>query len=384
MKMKKTIILLITLLLGTASIFAESGTTGSLSWTLDNDTLTITGTDIMPDYSWAGNYAPWYSRASSIKTVVIGNGVKSIGDVAFYNCNNLTSVTVPASVTSIGFGAFYDCNSLVSVIIPEDVKRIGDAAFYKCCSLTSIIIPGGVTNIERSTFVSCSNLTSVTIMENVKSIDDGAFASCIGLTSVIIPNSLSSIGNSVFYNCSSLASITIPDRVISIKYWTFYNCSNLASVTIPESVTSIGGSAFLGCSSLLSVTNLNPVPQDISEDVFSNVDLSKVTLYVPAGSVERYTATGVWKDFKPITAYVSSAIESSEAESGVSLYPNPIAESFRIEGLNVPTQVTVMDANGNPLLKQTVKDRENILAGHLPPGVYLVRVNEKTVKVIKQ
>ena len=79
-----------------ADAAAYSGECGdNLTWSLDTDTgvLTISGTGDM--YYWDyGSYAPWYSNRSSIKTVVIGDSVTSIGDYAFRGCTGLTSITV--------------------------------------------------------------------------------------------------------------------------------------------------------------------------------------------------------------------------------------------------------------------------------------------------
>ena len=63
---------------------ASSGTCGdNLTWTLDDDgTLTISGTGKMKDYSYSST-APWYSLHSRVKSVVINNGVTSIGDYSF-------------------------------------------------------------------------------------------------------------------------------------------------------------------------------------------------------------------------------------------------------------------------------------------------------------
>ena len=65
-----------------------------------------------------------------------GKPVTSIGDSAFYACNDLTSVTIGKSVTSIGDWAFYNCTSLASITIPDSVTSIGDLAFDGCKSLT--------------------------------------------------------------------------------------------------------------------------------------------------------------------------------------------------------------------------------------------------------
>ena len=60
----------------------------------------------------------------------IPQGIREIGDRAFYNCDGLTSVTIPERVTSIGNGAFWDCSGLISVTIPESVTSIGASTFF--------------------------------------------------------------------------------------------------------------------------------------------------------------------------------------------------------------------------------------------------------------
>ena len=78
------------------------------------------------------------SYSPNIKSVIIGSGVTSIGDRAFYNCTGLKSITIPDSVTSIGDRAFYNCTGLTSVTIGAGVTSIGSYAFYNCTGLTSV------------------------------------------------------------------------------------------------------------------------------------------------------------------------------------------------------------------------------------------------------
>ena len=47
-----------------------------------------------------------FSYCSGLTSVIIGNGVESIGEGAFLNCLGLTSVTIPDGVTAIGEAAF--------------------------------------------------------------------------------------------------------------------------------------------------------------------------------------------------------------------------------------------------------------------------------------
>lgn len=122
----------------TITVHAQTGNTGNLTWTLSNNTLTISGSGAMPNYAWST--APWISYITNIYSVVIGNGVTSIGNYAF-QCpytSYITSVSIPNSVTSVGTCAFFNCYNLMSIDIPEFVGTIGDNAFSSCTNLSQI------------------------------------------------------------------------------------------------------------------------------------------------------------------------------------------------------------------------------------------------------
>ena len=52
---------------------------------------------------------PWFNQSALVRSVMIGEGVTSIGDCAFYAFSNLESVVIPDTVTSIGDHAFDAC-----------------------------------------------------------------------------------------------------------------------------------------------------------------------------------------------------------------------------------------------------------------------------------
>ena len=204
----------------------------------------------------------------------------------------ITNLVIPNSVTSIGYGAFEYCSGLTSITIPNSVTSIGDYAFKNCSGLTSITIPNSVTSIGDYAFYGCSGLTSVTIGSGVTSIGSWAFAGCSGLTSITIPNSVTSIGNSTFEGCKGLTSVTIPNSVMSIGNYAFSGCSGLTSVTIPNSVTSIGNYAFSGCSALTSVTIGNSVTSIGSGAFYGCSALTSVTIGNSVTSIGDYAFYG--------------------------------------------------------------------------------------------
>ena len=171
---------------------SETGPCGeNVKYTYSSGKLTISGTGAMNDYLPVD--LPWYSHMSDIKTVIVENGVTSVGAGTFSGCESLTSVTIAGSVTSIGKYAFIRCSSLESIVLPDSITYIGDFAFYVCSSLKSVDIPDGVTVLTEYVFGSCGGLESVKLPSNLKSIEEGAFSSCRSLKSVSIPESVTSM-----------------------------------------------------------------------------------------------------------------------------------------------------------------------------------------------
>lgn len=63
---------------------------------------------------------------STIKTMAIPSSVKTIGESAFAECNNLETITIPEGVKKIESYAFKDCVSLNKVYLPKSVYKMGD------------------------------------------------------------------------------------------------------------------------------------------------------------------------------------------------------------------------------------------------------------------
>lgn len=304
--------------------FADDILTGScgqnITWTYDKSakTLILTGTGNMPNYdiSSKGSITPWrkFSEENYVKDVTICDGITSIGDNAFFECDRLTDVTIAKSVTAIGDNAFYKCESLADITIPSGVTNISSGAFENCTGLTNVTIPVGVTSIGDSAFGSCRSLKSIVIPDGVTNIGIYAFQYCSELTNISLPNSITHIGDCAFngtnlynewwYNskqnnvlyignhlikadeqvindgikdgtvsekydiapgtktiadyafngCGNLKEITIPDSVVSIGSFSFNSCYGLQNITIPKSVTSVGNCAFQTCMDLENIS----------------------------------------------------------------------------------------------------------------------------------
>ena len=240
-----------------------SGTCGNeLTWSLDTDTgvLEISGSGEMYNYyatyssAGPGSTAPWYKQYKQyITSVLIDEGVSSIGDNAFGGLSRLASISIPESVSYLGIAAFYYCGSLASVSIPNNVTSVGVRTFYECTSLSTVLLSNGITDIGNYAFYNCHSLLELSIPDGVTVIGESAFQGCSSLSILAIPDTVEQIGSCAFCDCSALRSVNVPDGITSIEWALFKNCTSLTEITIPESVTAIGNSAFCGCTSLQTV-----------------------------------------------------------------------------------------------------------------------------------
>ena len=295
--------------------------TAGLEYTLSDDgasylvsgigTATERDIKIMPRYEGkpvTGIADNAFKSNTKIDSVLIPDGVESIGANAFYECRYLETVVIPGSVKSIGSYAFYNSSRIERVDYSGDItgwlniRGLNYLLSYvsSSCELyiggtkvEELVIPDGVTSIPSSAFRNLQGITSVTISDSVTSIGEYAFYDCSGLKSVTIGNGVTSIGERAFYYYRSITridysgdisgwlniegldnlmeyvssscelyiggikvegNIVIPDGVTSIPGSAFQNLTGITSLTIPDSVKSIGSDAFSGCSSLTSVT----------------------------------------------------------------------------------------------------------------------------------
>ena len=224
---------------------ANHGTCGeNVTWTYDEDsyTLTIIGTGPMDDYD-SSSSEPWAGYQGLIQTVVISEGVTSIGDGVFCNCENITSVSLPDSLLSINSSAFTSCTSLSNITIPKNVSEIGIDAFCDCPSLTAFTVDNQSAHFTTQNGVLFNkDMTYLIAYPTGKS--DSAYT---------IPSTVTSIAGDVFWGASHLTSVVIPEGISTIAEGMFWNCDNLQNVTIPVSVTTIDNYAFSGCSALTDI-----------------------------------------------------------------------------------------------------------------------------------
>ena len=248
-----------------------------------------------------------FDSCRNMYSVVLNDGLKSIGVSAFRYEPNLTEITIPDSVEFIGGCAFQD-TGLEYVRIPDTVKTVEGNAFGNAgtvcyngptetymgfgaenfhhfsdcntcdlCGATLEYVPymiesaefieDGVCNIpetfERNgvryrvfsigteAYKGNTELKKLTIPDSVISIQDEVFASCTNLEQVTWSNNLREIGHDVFCNCTSLEEIVIPDSIKTVT-GCFSGCINLKEITLPKEI-GLSTMDFEGCDNLRTV-----------------------------------------------------------------------------------------------------------------------------------
>lgn len=121
----------------------------------------------------------------ALQSVSLPQSLTDIGDYAFCGCSALESINIPENVKSLGLSSFALCG-LKEVELHEGLETIKQSAFFQCEKLTSIVIPNSVRTIESAAFYGCSALKTVEIGSGIQSIGGGCFMACDALESITV------------------------------------------------------------------------------------------------------------------------------------------------------------------------------------------------------
>ena len=320
---------------------------------------------------------------SALTSIVIPEGVTSIGYKAFYQCTNMTTIKLPKSLKLIGdvSGLTFDgciglangkfiiddiawwcaldikgCFSnpiyyakhiysdedteITNLVIPEGVTSIGHDAFYRCEGITSISFPSTLESIGASAFNSCTNIASVAISKDA-SIGESCFANCSGLTSVTIPEGVETIGASAFCK-TGLTSLTLPSTIRSMSQ-SFYGCESLTELTLKDGITTLGGS-FYSCTALASVNIPGSVKEVGYSDFSSCTGLTTVTLNEGTEKVQFNSCTNLEtinfpSTIKEVTITRNEKLETVTLNEGMQEI-NSFNYCSALKQINIPSTVT--------------------------------------------
>ncbi len=267
---------------------------------------------------------------------------QSIGNYAFYGCENLDTFTVTGGeyVDTIGQYAFSGCTLLPDDIFDyfTSITSIGDRAFEGCEAFADVTIPDSVTSLGSNIFYDCPNIQSLTVesysygssTNNVTTIyslfgatsqgdyvydTDGNHYEFYYAYNGYVPTALTTVtlgnvyrlANSAFRGMTELTDVTVNfvDAYSSsssypypyIGTYAFYECENLETLTLnsENGLYGVGTYAFAYCSSLTEIelpihsgfeaSNSTSTSYNLPTNVFTGCTaLAEVTMGAP-GSI---------------------------------------------------------------------------------------------------
>ena len=404
--MKKHLLLLISaVLFSTATAFAQdcdySGTTGALEWCLKDGTLTISGNGSMPNFDFYDNRAPWYFDEELIFTVVIEDGVLSIGQEAFAGIH-LTSVAIPNSVRSIGKEAFLGC-CLTSVTIPNNVTTIGQGAFLGNHYLKTVNFNATYCTMGNGTalypaFYYCPAFTTLNIGNNVTHIPSNAFSSCNQLTTItILAQNPPTLGNNAFQYVPTNIPVYVPCMSLSAyqSQWNYF--SNFICDTVPPIIITTAlpnGLVDTAYNAQLVAISTAPIIWSLESGNLPNglILLSEVGIISGTPStagtfnftVKATNSAG--SNTQALSIKIENSVGVLENEMvSIQLYPNPTNGELRIESGELKIKdVVIYDVFGKIQRIENWKMEKAIDISHLPAGIYFLRIKTEKGEVMRK
>lgn len=268
---------------------AVSGDCGDgVTWELTGSVLRISGKGAMANYREL-SLAPWAEYAQQIGSIIVEDGVTTVGSYAFFCLENVTAASLADSVKDVGEFAFFQCSALSLLDLGQGVQVLGKGAFERCTALRSVRLPSSLQTL-------CYH----------------AFYRCEGLLDITVPASVTSMDNTVFGYCKRLQSAAILASISELPVWTFHGCESLRRITLNPSITKIGVEAF--DEAVVELPVYASAPQDRVEHTTNHIDEAGVITKDQFISTPNSTITSQITEEK---AAVDAVVENEEGWSEV-------------------------------------------------------------------
>lgn len=280
-------------------IYSKDGSAiGPVPYGISFDSVNLSGVTKIGDYAFCGH--------SEITELNLPSHITAVGDHAFQDCKNLQTAYVPEAVRTIGDYAFAGCSLnmsdenmpeyySISILLSEGLESVGDYAFSRMYGLTYLNLPQSLTTLGKGTFAGDNRLLSMRIPAKVTVIPDNLFERCYELQGVSLPEGLQEIGAYAFYGPMKLKTVHLPEGLKSIGNYAFAcfgapdpwsKTTGLLYMTIPDSVEYIGANAFATNSNLTGVKlPENPAGTVMGERAFEGCS-SMERVHIP-GSIHQ-------------------------------------------------------------------------------------------------
>jgi len=211
---------------------------------------------------------------------------------------DVVSVRFHPSVIEVEEAAFQDCRQLKEVVLNEGLKKIGRMAFKTCISLGRIICPSTVTEINGAAFYDCDSVKAVVLNEGLATIGNNAFRECTSLESINFPSTLITIGMESFKHCIKLRGVVLNQEIKKIGHLAFAHCKSLERINLKctDTDTVLSGYVFAHCTRLrdldLRCTQLYKHDKPMENKTFHGCLLERINFVTMSARLETIIQTG--------------------------------------------------------------------------------------------
>ena len=229
------------------------------------------------------------------------------------------TVVVPEGVTSIGNYAFSKNTNVKEVILSSSVKNLGRG--FDSSTVERVVLNEGLEQIDSRAFRSTPNLKEVVISSTVKTIADNAFQKS-GIKEIVIPSTVETVGETAF-GASKIEKVTFEGNT-SIQGYAFRGCPDLRTVVLEGDDVTFIASTLNGRNSMWFCNGES-----------NNPNTSNITFYTENETVAARVKTAMGAEANNTKVYVDGkiTIKVNSADE----FANTIATA---------TAGTVIDATG--------------------------------------
>lgn len=151
---------------------------------------------------------PGGSSEYNYKKIVVSEGIEVLGRYAM-RCAKMESIELPSTLKTIGEAAFENCENLAQVELPAGLFEIGRRAFRET-AITRLNIPASVMRIENHAFSFCKKLRKIIFPPMLELITLGTCSYCNSLEKVILPANLRFIESDAFHSDAPRLDVEAP------------------------------------------------------------------------------------------------------------------------------------------------------------------------------
>ena len=203
-----------------------------------------------------------YSAPANVTEYTVPEGVTVIDAYALYG-TQVEELTLASTVEVIDERAFDENSTVKKIVLNEGLEVIGNRAFRRTYNLEEIVIPSTVKVIESGAFQASAISGTVTIPEGVTEIGDQAFYGCSNVTKFVLPEGLVTIADSAL-RATAITEVTIPSTVTYIGAYAFRDNYSLETVNLKCATTpTIGSNAFLRAAGNYPVLTVKVSVEDV-------------------------------------------------------------------------------------------------------------------------